>query len=69
MRDSKLYIDDIIEAIDKIFKYISGMDLSAFENDSKTFDSVLHNFLVIGEAAARLPDELIENYPNTNWRE
>ncbi|MBN2401424.1 MAG: DUF86 domain-containing protein [Spirochaetes bacterium] len=68
MRDYKLYIQDIKEVIDKIQLYIENIDLESFKNDSKTYDSVLHNFLIIGEAACKIPEEVQENYNEIDWR-
>lgn len=67
MREYKLYINDIKEAIAKIQTYIHGMSQSEFINDSKTYDSVLLNLMVIGEAAGRIPDTIRKNKPGINW--
>jgi len=42
-------IVDIIAAIKKIQQYVEGMDFAAFQQDSKTCDAVIRNFIVIGE--------------------
>jgi len=44
-------INDIIAAIEKIQKYVEGMDFHTFQQDSKTSDAVIRNFIIIGEAA------------------
>jgi len=56
------------EAISKIQEYIIGFDKDSFAKDSKTFDSVLHNLMIIGEAANKIPAEIRENYPDINWK-
>ena len=43
-------ITDILEAIEKIQRYVEGMTFDDFENDSKTVDAVIRNFIIIGEA-------------------
>lgn len=61
-RDSDLLIEDILESINKIFKYTKGLDFESFENDDKTIDAVIRNFGIIGEAANRLhPDFKVQN--------
>jgi uncharacterized protein with HEPN domain len=50
-RDYKLYTDDILDAIAKIFKYTRDMDYTSFVNDDKTIDAVVRNLEIIGEAA------------------
>ena len=39
------------------------MDLDSFQKDSKTLDAVIRNFIIIGEAARNIPDEISERYP------
>ena len=41
MRDYKLYIADIEEAIEKIQSFIYGLDFKSFKNDIKTYNSVI----------------------------
>ena len=38
-RDWKLFVEDILECIGKIEKYIQGMKFEDFENDDKTTDA------------------------------
>jgi hypothetical protein len=47
-RAAPLLVEDIREAIDKIERYISGLDHAAFVEDDKTIDSVVRNLEIIG---------------------
>lgn len=38
-------------------------------NDLKTKHPVEHNFMIIGEAVARLPDDYKALHPDINWRQ
>lgn len=67
-RDSRLYLDDILEAIDKIQEYSSGLDFDEFSSDSKTIDAIVRNFEIIGEATKRIPKETKDSYPEIPWR-
>ena len=67
-RDSRLYLDDILGAIDSIRDYILGLDYEAFQRDRKTQDAVVRNLEIIGEAAGRLPESLQSAAPEIEWR-
>ena len=41
----------IVEAIDRIHRYVGGMAEAAFLGDEKTQDAVVRNFEILGEAA------------------
>lgn len=68
-RDIRLYLDDIIEAIDKILNYTEGMTLAQFRKDGKTMDAVVRNFSVLGEAAKNIPSATRENHSGIPWKE
>jgi len=45
------YLEHILEAIERIDRYLEDTDEVAFLNDQKTQDAVVRNFEIIGEAA------------------
>ncbi len=57
MKDSKVYLDLIIHACDKIAEYISGFDIEQFSQDDKTQSAVIMQLHVIGEEAKKLDEE------------
>lgn len=63
------YLDDIVEAAEKIERYTERMDYEEFASDEKTVDAVLRNFEVIGEAAKNVPDEIYREYNDVPWSE
>lgn len=67
-RDWRLYAEDIIEACGKVGRYVSGMTFESFEADERTRDAVIRNIEIIGEAANNLPDEVIAQAPEVDWR-
>jgi uncharacterized protein with HEPN domain len=66
-RDYKLYLQDIFECCSKIQEYTSGYDFDSFNSDTKTFDAVLRNLEVIGEAVKNLPEEVRARSNKTDW--
>ncbi|MBI4796010.1 MAG: DUF86 domain-containing protein [Deltaproteobacteria bacterium] len=66
-RDYKVYLDDIIEGIERIRDYTTGLSFETFSNDRKTVDAVNCNLAIIGEAVNRIPEEIKTKYPNMEW--
>lgn len=66
-REPGLLLEDIRVAIDKIERYIGGLDLRSFLLDEKTTDAVIRNLEIIGEAAKQLPAEFKAQHANIAW--
>ena len=66
-RDYRVYSEDIIEAIERICEYTTGLSFDNFVNDRKTIDAVNRNLAIIGEAANRIPEEIKAKYPDIEW--
>ena len=69
MRDYRLYLRDILVAIESIEMFVEGMDLKALQADDKTASAVIRKFEIIGEAAKGIPDEIRQDYPQVPWKE
>jgi uncharacterized protein with HEPN domain len=67
-RDFKVYLDDILLAIAKIQKFTKKFNFKKFSSDEKTFDAVVRNLEVIGEAIKKIPPGLKSDYPDIEWR-
>lgn len=48
------YLRHILEAIERISRYVEDMDEVAFLNDLKTQDAVIRNFEIIGETSRNI---------------
>jgi len=66
-RDPRLYLDDIIEAIDVIADYMAGISRDEFFGTRLIQDAVIRRIEIIGEAARQLPAELTDRYPGIPW--
>ena len=63
MRPERLHLLDIVEAADNIVVHVAGGDRTAFLGNVTIRAAVLHELTVIGEAAARLPDDFRSRHP------
>jgi uncharacterized protein with HEPN domain len=68
-RICRMYLDDILTAVEHIFEYTQGFDFAGFKRDYKTADAVIRNLEIIGEAAKNIPDNIKEQYPDVPWDE
>ncbi len=68
-RDTVVLLNDIIEAIQNIFEFTKGFSFEQYCSDIKTRHAVEHNFMIIGEAVARLPDRFKQTHSEINWRQ
>lgn len=69
MRNYRLYLKDILEAIESIETFVKGMKLEGFQGDDKTMSAVIRKFEIIGEATKQIPDELRQKYSQVPWKE
>jgi len=67
-RDYETYLEDILAAIAKIVQYVEGMSEQDLIEDERTFDAVLRNLEVIGEATKRIPEAVRTQAPEVEWR-
>ena len=67
-RDCRIYLEDILDATRKIRAYTKGLSKTAFLQDDKTFDAVVRNLEIIGEAAKNIPDTVRVDTPGIEWK-
>jgi uncharacterized protein with HEPN domain len=66
-RDTRLWVDDVLEACERIRAYVADCDFDAFMADTRTSDAVLRNLEIVGEAVKKLPSELLAQAPHVPW--
>jgi uncharacterized protein with HEPN domain len=59
---------DIAHAAELALKFIGGLNEVEFYKDEKTQSAVLHQILIIGEAAKRVSREFQQDNPEIPWR-
>jgi len=56
-----------LDAIAEIREFTRDMEYETFKDDDKSIRAVEMNFIIIGEAANQIPDEIEEKYPDIPW--
>jgi uncharacterized protein with HEPN domain len=67
-RDYKVYLEDIVEAISKIERYVANLSFEEFTRNEMVIDATIRNFEIIGEAVKRIPENIKEKHPNVEWK-
>lgn len=67
-RDWKVFINDILKCAERIVDYTSGYDFEKFVFDIKTYDAVLRNLEIIGEAVKNIPEDVRKEYEFVEWK-
>ena len=58
---------DIHNACQNILNFTDGFNLDSFSQDMKTLYAVLHQLLIIGEAAKRISNDFKEKHSEIEW--
>ena len=66
MRDDRERLVDMLEAIQKIEQYAHDEEFSS-QNENLVEVWMIHHLQIIGEAAARVSNELREKHPEVAW--
>lgn len=66
-RDYRLFLQDILESIEKIERYTVNLSFDGFNGNEMVTDAVIRNFEIIGEASTHISDEIKSKYPSMPW--
>ena len=64
----KIYLKDILNAIQRIEEYVRGIDFKEFTKNNLIQDGVIRNLEITGEAVKNIPKEIKEKYPKIEWK-
>ena len=64
-----VYLDDIIESIEHIERFMNGVSQPEFEVNVEKQDAVIRRLAIIGEAIKKVPDNIREAHPEVPWRD
>ena len=66
-RSVKCYLQDILDAIEKIKKNTAKVDYRMFSKNQMMIDAVLLNIAIIGEIVKKLTEDVKKRYPDIPW--
>ena len=67
-RDVRYFLVDIKESCTYLIAYTKDLSYDEFQYDRKTVQAVIKEMEIIGEAVKHLPDSLISDHPEINWK-
>ncbi len=67
-RDPRLYPEDMRDFCRRVMTYTQGMTVRELLADQKTFDAVIRNLEITGEAAKNGPQDMRDRHPEVEWR-
>ena len=68
-RKPDVYLQDILESIEYIQRFLEGVSQEEFYENVEKQDAVLRRLEIIGEAVKHLPDKIRKNHPDVPWRQ
>jgi len=68
-RSVLLYINDILESIEKIEEYVRNVEANDFFANQEKQDAVIRRIEIIGEATKNIPLEIRQNHPDVPWKQ
>ena len=66
--DWRPFLEDMIAFGESVLFYTSELDQTGFVADRRTYDAVLRNLELIGEAATHVPEAVRDAHPEIDWR-
>ena len=67
-RDPKVYLKDVLKAIEKIERYTKNLGFNDFSENEMVQDAAVRNLEIIGEAIKKIPEEIRNKHPEVEWR-
>ena len=67
-QEARVYLQDILESIQKIQDYTSGINFVKFAKDAEMQDAVMRRLEIIGEAVKNISPELKNHYQDIPWK-
>ncbi len=68
-RKWRFRIQDMLNAARKRVAYVEGLTFEGFVRNEKTFDAVIRQLTMLGEAATHVPEEIVSRTSDIPWFE
>lgn len=68
MPREELYLQDIVNSIEDVGRFLSGIEEADFLRNEILQNAVLMKLIIIGEAAARISDEARKRHSEVEWK-
>jgi uncharacterized protein with HEPN domain len=68
MRRDRERMLDIMEALHSLARNLVDCEEADFLSNDLLYDATAHKLTIVGEAAARISDEVKDRYPQIEWR-
>jgi len=68
-RDVRLYINDMLEALEKIEEYTENVSEDDFFEDTQLQDAIVRRIEILGESVKHIPQDIRDKYPEIPWRQ
>ena len=67
MKSDSTYLRHILDAMEKVERYLSGANYESFIHNDMMTDAVIRELMIIGEAANNLSDKFQEEHADVMW--
>ena len=68
MRNDITYVRHILDCIDNIRNFVKGRTYLDFQNDLMLQSAVLHQFMILGEAAGQISKKFRDEHSSIRWK-
>lgn len=69
MNGDRVYIQHILDAIEKIERYVEGVSLTSLTEDEMRVDAVVRELEIIGEASNNLTEDFRAAHQDVPWQQ
>ena len=68
-KNPKIFLEDILESIERIEEYTKGKTLEEFLDIYEKQDAIIKRLEIIGEAVKNIPADIKKKHPKIPWKD